>query len=288
MRFSRPISFFWLPLLLAAANQLSAQYYYSDILSTKELEIKQALHKKLRVRQIQANGMYPDGNEKTGYTEISYLSRQYDTLILSKNQDQQAQTTTTIYDKEGRILKQHEKQEDFENQLIYWRKPDGKIYKIENQIRDSSDEWKLKEIHLWAYDKNEIPNRMYRILNPSEAIPDTTILELKKDSSGNITEERMFRKEKETNFFYYYYDEAKQLSDIVRYNSRWKRLLPDLIFEYHKNGTIAKRMQLAGSVESTYLIWTYSYTDNGLLQEEALLDNRKQLKGTIRYQYKLD
>ena len=61
---------------------------------------------------------------------------------------------------------------------------------------------------------------------------------------------------------YYYYDNDGRLTDIVRYNQKAGRLLPDYVFEYNSGRLSSMLFVPAGSTD--YQKWIYSYDANGL------------------------
>ena len=76
----------------------------------------------------------------------------------------------------------------------------------------------------------------------------------------------------------------KQLTDVVRFNLKAQRMLPDFLFEYDEAGRIIQAVQvLQGS--SDYTIWQYVYGPDGLKQKDILRDKQKQLLGRIEYTY---
>ena len=84
--------------------------------------------------------------------------------------------------------------------------------------------------------------------------------------------------------YYYYYDEKNRLTDIVRYNPRARRLLPDYVFEYDEDGRVSTVI-IVPETGSDYEKWFYSYYENGLKGQEACYNKRQELQGRIEYQY---
>ena len=85
---------------------------------------------------------------------------------------------------------------------------------------------------------------------------------------------------------YYYYNENNQLTDIVRFNKKAKRLLPEYMFEYSEDNRVIQKITVPAN-SFDYLIWRYQYNQQGLKTKEAIYskdDKRKQL-GRIEYQY---
>ena len=73
---------------------------------------------------------------------------------------------------------------------------------------------------------------MLKIMNGT----DTTYVRFIPDEKGNIGEEHATRNGEALPIVYYYYDDNNRLTDIVRYNMKAQRLLPDNIFEYREDG----------------------------------------------------
>ncbi|TAE19514.1 MAG: hypothetical protein EAY72_00235, partial [Bacteroidetes bacterium] len=74
------------------------------------------------------------------------------------------------------------------------------------------------------------------------------------------------------------------LTDIVRYNNKAKKLLPDFLYEYDATGQLVQTTQvLTGS--NNYFIWKYSYQENGLKLKEECFDKQGLLVGYVTYSY---
>ena len=104
------------------------------------------------------------------------------------------------------------------------------------------------------------------------------------DEKGNVAEEIWVKNGKEFDRIFYYYDDLNQLTDIVRFNKKAGRLLPDYMFEYSEDGDVIQKIFVpVNSVD--YQIWRYQYDEKGLKIREALFDRDKQLVGKIEYRY---
>ena len=90
-------------------------------------------------------------------------------------------------------------------------------------------------------------------------------------------EERAYRRAVETAYFYYYYDDKNRLSDIVRFNKKLDRLIPDIMFEYDENNRVIQKITTTSDRVVGYLIWRYILDEKGLRTKEALF-NMKQLR----------
>lgn len=275
----------WLMIGISIAPMTQAQYYYSDLIGIRQVEQKQQLYKQLQVRQIRGKAILPNGEVQADFTENIAVSRQADTLQQVQVQSGVPTETTLFFSQTGQLAEQLETRDSFYSRIKYSRNANGQLIRIENRSVDSLSEFHQQEIHQWEYDLRGWPTKMWRILEKNEGSLDTTEIRFTADSTGLIIEERSFKKGRETGFYYYYYNDQRQITDIVRFNDKFKRLLPDQLFEYDESNNLVQRMQLTGSRDMTYLIFRYGYQANGLLTEEAMFNNKKEHTGSIRYQY---
>ena len=84
--------------------------------------------------------------------------------------------------------------------------------------------------------------------------------------------------------FYYYYDDNKRLTDIVRYNVKARKLLPDYIFTYYAKGQLGS-MLFVQEGSTDYNKWIYEYNEKGLRTKETCFTKQKELLGKIEYDY---
>ena len=89
----------------------------------------------------------------------------------------------------------------------------------------------------------------------------------------------------QTGVIYYYYDDKNRLSDIVRYNLKCERLLPDIMFEYDDQNRVIQKITTTSNIALGYLIWRYIFDEKGLKTKEALFNKNKQITGKIEYTY---
>jgi hypothetical protein len=134
------------------------------------------------------------------------------------------------------------------------------------------------EKHLWIYEGKAL-KKMIKIKGET----DTTIVNLVKDEKGNVIEEKPVRAGQSLPSVYYYYDNEGRLTDIVRYNQKAGRLLPDYVFEYNSDRISSMLFVPAGSTD--YQKWIYQYDSNGLKASETCFDKRKQTVVKINYTY---
>ncbi|MBM3432160.1 MAG: hypothetical protein FJX92_04040 [Bacteroidetes bacterium] len=274
----------WVPLLLLGST-VQAQYYYSDLVAAKQTEKKQSTYRLLKVKKINELASLPSGEQQADYQQYTLVSSNADTNKQYRVESGKSIILTTLFDREGKLTEQTEKQIDRLISTRYSRNNLGLIKWIENSVNDRLISLIIRETHNWEYDEKGRPVRMWKRVEQSDGTIDSSEIRLELDAMGRVMEERTFKKGIETDFLYYYYSENGLISDMVRYNKKWKKLLPDQLFEYDTTGNMIQRIQLTGMREASYLIWRFDYERNGLLTEEGLFNNLKQHTGSIRYTY---
>ncbi len=275
--------FFFTLLKIVVSGAAIAQFYYNDLLSTQLVEQRQTIYKAQQVKKITEIPIRANGEVEQKWQQWTLINRSADTLMQYRLEDEKESIITICFDKNGRISNQTENQPEQRNASIYERNENGSIKVIRNEFTDSLLGFSEKEIHQWVYDSNGIPKSMWKIVESSDSKADSIEIRFTADSLNRVVEERSFKRGKEMGFYYYYYNESGQLSDIVRYHEKWKRLIPLYLFEYEKGQLIEKR-QLTGGNEFSYLSWNYRYDNSGLLIEEKLLSSNSST-GSIRFNY---
>ncbi|TMI80963.1 MAG: hypothetical protein E6H10_12770 [Bacteroidetes bacterium] len=115
---------------------------------------------------------------------------------------------------------------------------------------------------------------------------DTTEVRFTLDGKGNVIEELPFVKKKNGEKIFYYYDDKSRLTDIVRFNTKARRLLPDYMFEYSANNQVVQKITTLSTIGIGYLIWRYAFDDKGLKTKEATFNRDKVMTGKIEYSYR--
>jgi len=152
---------------------------------------------------------------------------------------------------------------------------------IKNTVTDADDSIYANEVHQWFYNEQGKPVRMLKILND-----DTTEVRFTLDNKGNVIEEFPFVKKIAGEKTYYYYDDKNRLTDIVRFNTKAHRLLPDYMFEYTEKNQVSQKITTLSMMDLGYLIWRYVYDDKGLKIKEASFNKDKVMTGKIEYSYR--
>jgi YD repeat-containing protein len=265
----------------------SAQYYYNDIIGTSEINQQMAVYVVNKVKTVSSTGYDRNGSKNHSFSEYQEVRNNGRELKVSNIANMNKTVEVHSFDNQGRVVQITDSTQAVKNSTRYEYNTEGRITKVQNSAADSATAFNHTEIHLWYYNSAGKPEKMWRILQNSGALNTVDSMEVRftLDENGNVGEERTYKKGKETSYLYYYYDDKNKLSDVVRYNTRLKRLMPDLMFEYDDAGRVAQKITTTPAQKVGYLIWRYIYNDKGLKTKEALFNNDKQLTGKIEYSY---
>jgi hypothetical protein len=268
-------------LLITCSNLLTAQYYYKDILLSQQAAEKwKAYHinkvKSIKILSFEANDKPVDGftceqnisadfSEITTHTQSSLTS---ESLLIS------------YYDENGLLKKTVDTGDRVESITEYDYNSKKQIVAINNTSIAGINNVKDVETHQWQYDESGNVSGMLKIKNNN----DTTFITFVKDEKGNIGEEHAVRNKKSLPAIFYYYDDNKRITDIVRFNNKAQRLLPDFIFEYDNNNRMVSMLTVPEDTGG-YQKWLYEYDEKGLRWKETCFNKQKQILGKIEYQY---
>jgi hypothetical protein len=254
-------------------SMASAQYYFNDILTTRQTNKQYKLLKDNSIQQVTAKSFEADGSLSEDFSLTQQLS-QNSTVITTTSEHASADKTISIAQYNNNKIKKSTDSSDHIKSTTTYAYNNNDLLSITTVTEDVFMNNNSTEVH-------SVPVKMLLIKNSI----DTTVVEFIKDSLGNIAEERWQKKGRTAETYFYYYNEKNNLTDIVRYNIRAKRLLPDFMFEYDEKGTLVQAIQVPQS-SADYLIWRYVYEPGGLKLKELCFTKSRQPMGRIEYSYK--
>lgn len=274
----------FLSIILFCALSVNSQYYFTDIVSHQQSEQQYKLLLSEKVKQIKAVSYNAMDEITDGFT-IEQTIKEGGKKIITKTILPNSGTTQLVNEySNGKLISSVSSSIKTETTVAtntnYTYNENGLITSIYSYSSDTiASESNLTELHLWQYNKN-IPTQMLKIKNGR----DTMKIQFTYDEKGNVAEEKWLKGLQTIENYYYYYNEANLLTDVVRYNSRIKKLLPDFVYEYDIEGKVLKMTQsIKGGTD--YLIWKYSYNAKGLKDSESCYNRQKQLAGKVVYTY---
>jgi len=258
-----------------------AQYYYKDIILTKQTVEKWKAFKENKVGSVnlisfESNGAPTEGFECRQTIAADFLS----ISTYTRSNSSSVSNLIAYYDPKGRLTKTVDTSDTYQSTCDYEYDADRRIASITNTSIETDNQVKNTEKHIWKYNQQSVPLNMLKIKDDI----DTTYVQFITDEKGNITEERAMRNRNALPVIYYYYNNDNLLTDIVHYNAKAQRLLPDYIFEYDNNGRLSS-MIFVPPGSSNYQKWLYQYDEKGLKKKDNCFNKRKELLGRIEYQY---
>ena len=259
---------------------MNAQFYYMDVLTTKQTN---QLYKQLRnfdTRKISATSYEGDEMSEDFFLEqvISNDGKQITTRSASINNEVSFFFSNYVA---NRISHTVDSSKHATNTVDYIYDNGGRILQINSNSKDFDGTYMLTENHSWTYNDTGLPLTMLKVKNGT----DTTFVAFDHDADGNVSEEKWQKKNQTIETYYYYYNAKKQLSDIVRYRAKAQKLLPDFMFEYDSEGHISQMTQTQGGI-ANYIVWRYTYNADGLKEKELVYSKKGELLGRIQYKYR--
>ena len=187
---------------------------------------------------------------------------------------------TNYYNAQGQLYRTVDSSENAITTYEY-QYQDNKLLVVNSSSIPPGEKQKTVETHTWLYDAEGRPDKMIRTREG-----DTLELQFTKDAKGLVNQEQVFRKSVGGEKIYYYYDEQGMLSDVVRYQDKLGKLIPDYTFDYDGSGRISAKMVVQNGGKD-YVTWRYEYNANGLVTKESCYDKQKKLVGKVEYSYEM-
>lgn len=279
--FLKPLVLSFLSLILTGTPTL-CQYYYKDLVQHKYgLDLYQNLRKN-KVDRISLVSFERTGEKTEDFSFEQDMNNGYTQLkTVSKDPINGTSVSINYYNvSTGLIYRSVDSSSTAVSVYDYIYDSAARVAELRNSSGASGEKERVTESHYWVYGAAGHPTYMLRVKDRT----DTTRVSFKVDPLGNVIEETSMYKGIEKEKFYYYYDDKNRLTDVVRYNYRVKKLLPDYIFNYDDQGQLSEMITLPGG-GADRLNWQYSYDERGLRTKEVCIDRGKTLIGRVEYQY---
>jgi hypothetical protein len=261
------------------AFSANAQYYYKDILLARQnQENWKSFHDK-KVKEVNIQSIDANNEQTPDFICIQKMTPDFNSIsTFTKSTNVPASTLTAYYDRSGRMVKTIDTSDTYKSTTEYTYNENGEVSVMMNSSVQTDNQIVTNEKHLWIYDAIGL-KQMIKIKGET----DSTVVSFVKDEKGNIAEEKPVRGGQSQPSVYYYYDNSGKLTDIVRYNQKAGRLLPDYVFEYNSGRLSSMLFVPNGSTD--YQRWIYVYDANGLKTNETCYDKKRQVVVKIRYSY---
>jgi len=268
-------------LILTCIN-LPAQYYYKDIVAANDLNRMMKSYTVNNVQKVTATGYKPEGGVAPDFSEVQEVNTKTGSLKIITKRNNFISTIQYFFNDKGQLIKSVDSAFNVKSVSIYTYDDSGNITVISNSAADadSTADFTQTETHQYFYKAGK-PDKMWRIINKTDSLE----VRFATDEAGNVIEERNYKKGNAADPVYYYYDDRNRMTDIVRFNYKANRLLPDFLFEYDEQGRVIQKITPVSNQNRGYLLWRYLFDEKGLKTKEALFDKEKTLQGKIEYTY---
>ncbi len=266
--------------LVLCLNAGFGQYYFNDVVSAQLSNEQYKLLRSNKIHKVKATSFEADNSVTEGFLVEEEISLDGKRIIQTSSLSGGKASVVNRFYELNKLKRTQTLFNGIETKTEYNYTDKGAIQKIVITTTDTAMKATTVEAHEWMYNEAGQPLSMLKIKNRT----DTTLIELLKDENGLVIEEHWKRKNRNLETYYYYYDSKNQLTDIVRFNARLKKLLPDFQYEYDANGKVSQMTQVSMS-SSSYIIWKYTYNEKGLKQKEVGYDKDRRLAGRIEYTY---
>ncbi len=264
-----------------AGYHLSAQYYYKDILSNKQLLADMAAYKQNNVKTINIKSFESDGSESEGFFCQKKFNKDYSKATLfTRSQISGASLLTSTFNNIGKLVKTYDSSEISVTTNLYNYDFMDRIHSIVSAVRSQDDDFKneIREEHIYFYNETGQAEKMIRVKN----FKDSTTILFALDENDNVGIEK---DTKSGTKYYYYYDAKRRLTDITQENDFKTRMMPDYMFEYAHSAGLLTQMTTTEEGGNYYYVWKYNY-ENGLRVREKCFSKERKLVGSIEYEYK--
>jgi YD repeat-containing protein len=271
---------FFLAVILFCAYTSRAQYYYKDVLGTKESSDIIKSYLKNKVNRVGLTSYDVDNVKSDDFFVQQELIAGSKTLkTTTRSNLGSASALFTYFDEAGNVIRTVDSSDIIVSTTLYTYDAAGNIATVTSASSDTTSN--QSELHVWQW-ANGKPSKMLKIKNRT----DTTFVDFVLDDNGNVSEESETHRKIKSKPIFYYYNENNQLTDIVRFSERAQQLLPEYMFEYSSSNQLIQKITVPAN-NSDYLIWRYQYNQQGLKTKEVVYSkyDKKNPMGKIEYQY---
>jgi len=275
-------------LLLLSFYQANSQYYYKDIIAAADLNSQMKAYMANNVRKVTTTSFDRDGMPVREFSEVYEINGA--SLKITTRINDVTSSIRHNFNPAGQVITTVDSTANVKSTSTYSYDAAGKIVSIMNAAADadSGAYFSQTEVHQYIYKDGRL-DKMWRIINRTDSVE----VRFVSDKNGNVIEEWNVKRGVYSDPIHYYYDEKNRLTDIVRFNHKANRLLPDYMFVYDDNDRVIQKVTTTSGRNIGLLTWRYVFDQRGLKTKEALYSREtneegtkaNRLKGRIDYSY---
>ena len=269
-------------LLIAISSAANAQFFYKDIWTIQQLTKDFSILKNENVRTVVVKSFEDDGEPSQDFFCERKIDRNFTkSETVTRSIITQQSLLVSYYNERGWLIKTVDSTQTSLSRVEYTYDNKGHIIMVTNFTKANDENGGITETHQYIYNATGKPEKMIRRKNNA----DVSTINFTIDNKGNIIDEEEIIRGVKGRKYFYYYDDKNRLTDVVHYNDRAKRLLPDYMYEYNPAGQIKQMISTEDNI-SNYFTWKYTYNDQRLRESEKCYSKEKRLLGSIQYEYK--
>ncbi|MFI5131718.1 MAG: hypothetical protein ACHQFX_17070 [Chitinophagales bacterium] len=273
---------------------INAQFYYNDILGTREISNRMKIYLAGRVQSVTATGYDPMGTKSPDFNEWQDVQSNGSVLKITTRNGQSVSRTYYRFDNTTRLVHARDSTTDVESNTTYSYDANNNLVNIRTSTKDALHEFDQTKERQWEYKEGK-PVKLLLIVNGTDSLEYSFTVDAHKNVTDEMLSHRGGTHSKldylyDPNKIYYFYDDQNRLTDITKYNAKADRLLPDFMFTYDDKNQVIQRITVVSSARiPDYFTWRYAYNEKGLKTKEVLYGKKKEstddLKGKIEYSY---
>ncbi|HUS02932.1 MAG TPA: hypothetical protein VMY77_14440 [Chitinophagaceae bacterium] len=269
-------------LLVSVCVNANAQFFYKDIWVNQQLIKEFAILKNENIRTVSVKSFEDDGEPSEGFYCERKIDRNFTkSEMISRSQITQQSLLVSHYNDKGWIIQTVDSTQTSLARSQYDYDTKGRITMVTNFTKANDETGGITETHQFIYNAAGKPEKMIRKKNNA----DVSVVHFTIDEKGNVIDEEEIIRGRKGKKYLYYYDDKNRLTDVVHYNERAKRLLPDYMYEYNQLGQVKQMISTEDNI-SNYYIWKYTYNDQRLRESEKCYSKERRLLGSVQYEYK--
>jgi YD repeat-containing protein len=259
----------------------NAQYYYKDIWNNQQLVKEFNILKNANLKTIQLKSFEDDNQPSEGFFCEKKINKNYSqSQMMSKSNVTGESLLVSDYNANGQPVKTTDNTPTTTSTTEYEYDQNGQLKMLRTITKADDDSEEITETHEYFYDEKGRPLKMLR--KKGDVLVST--IHFLSDANGNIIEEDVDGNSSNDKKYYYYYDDQNRLTDVVHFNARAQRLLPNYMYEYNAQNQ-PEQMISTEEGDNSYFIWKYTYNDKNLRATEKCFSKERRLLGTIEYAY---
>lgn len=270
--------------LLLLTGRSMAQYYYQDIWNTRLTSQNMTLLKEKAVQVQEVQSLDANMDTDNDFKCQRVLSLNYRQMrSITRSRATGLSVMTSSFSGKGQLTKTVDSTESSITTIQYRYDSAGRVTDILTVSRSqiNSQKFTITESRSYLYDDQ---GHLSTMVHKKSMGADSTTVLFKTDAQGRVTEEQEYGKSTRSPRIYYNYDSQGRLTDVLRYHTGKKRMLPDYMFEYDGQQRLSQ-MTTVNAETSDYTIWKYQYDAQGLPSREECYGKQKELLGIVKYEY---